>query len=130
MVNNPERQPLGFTHRCKDGPQSFEGNVLRKTGDYCLIQPDRQFFVQLVKFAPGKDLADWIAFHKPMNDKRHAMGIHEVATFVTWGRYDLIVVWYANSLKDYNEFLASWINGKDSPVTSDTHVVASAMTHY
>ena len=122
---------LPFTHLPGKGrPRKFKGQVLKQTRDYSLVLPDRQFFVQLVKFAAGKGPSDWVAFHKNMNRRRHGMDIHEIATFLTWGRYDMGVIWDAPDVEPYNKFLASWINpGGGSPMTSDTHIVASALRH-
>ena len=108
----------------------FRGQLLKKATDYNLVLPDRQFFVQLVKFVPGRGPKDWVAFHKSMNRQRRGMDIHEIATFLTWGRYDMVVIWDAPDLETYNKFLASWVNpGGNSPVTSETQVVASALAH-
>jgi len=122
---------LPFTHLPGKGrPRKFKGQVLKQTRDYSLVLPDRQFFVQLVKFAAGKGPSDWVAFHKNMNRRRHGMDIHEIATFLTWGRCDMVVLWDAPNIERYNEFLASWINPNgNSPMTSNTLVVASALRH-
>ena len=122
---------LPFTHLPGEGkPRKFKGQVLKQARDYNLVLPERQFFVQLATFAPGKGVSDWIAFHKTMNRRRHAMDIHEIATFLTWGRYDMVVIWDAPDIETYNKFLASWINpGGSSPVTSDTHVVSGTLGH-
>lgn len=130
MKKNP-KVILPFTHLPGKGRQrKFKGEVLKQARDYNLILPDRQFFVQLVTFAPGKGPKDWVAFHKNMNRRRHGMDIHEIATFLTWGRYDMVVIWDAKDLETYNKFLASWINPDGgSPVTSNTLVGASALTH-
>ena len=129
-----KKEILPFTHTSTHGKKrltrKFRGELLKKNNDYSLILPDRQFFVQLVKFAPGKGPKDWVAFHKGMNRHRHSMDIHEIATFLTWGRYDMVVIWDAPDLETYNKFLASWVNpGGTSPITSETQVVANAMTH-
>lgn len=130
MKKNP-KVILPLTHLPRIGRQrKFKGQVLKQARDFNLVLPDRQFFVQLVKFAAGKGPSDWVAFHKNMNRRRREMDIHEIATFLTWGRYDMVVIWDAPDVETYNKFLASWINpGGDSPMTSDTHVVASALTH-
>jgi uncharacterized protein with GYD domain len=125
---------LPFAHLPMEGGQrGFEGQILKQDEElkYSLVLPDRQLFVQLAKFTPGKGPKDWVAFHKSMNERRHAMGIHEIATFLTWGRYDMVVIWDAPDVKTYNEFLASWLNpqGVERPVESDTHVVSCAIKH-
>lgn len=131
MSKNPKEE-LPLIHLSKkEGQRKFEGEVLKKDDDYSLILPDRQFFVQLVKFAPGKGPKDWVAFHKPMNERRHEMDIHEVATFLTWGEHDMVVIWDAPDVKTYNRFLSSWINpNSDAIFTGDHRVVAGAMKHY
>ena len=126
------KEDLPFIHLSRKGRRRFKGEVLKRGAGYSLILPDRQFFVQLVKFAPGKGPKDWVAFHNRMNARRHQMDIHEIATFLTWGRYDMVVIWDAKDLETYNRFLASWVNpNRDTGVTSGDGnlVVASALKH-
>ena len=129
---NNDKVTLPFTHLPKGKPpRRFTGRVLKKHPDYSLIHPDRQFIIQLVKFAPGKGPKDWVAFHRGMNQRRHKMDIHEIATFLTWGEYDMAVLWDAKDLKTHNEFLASWINPNGgAPGTFTSYPVAVALAHH
>ncbi len=97
---------------------------------YRLVIPERQFFVQLISFAPGKGPKDYVEFHEKLNERRHSMDIHEIATFLTWGPYDMVVIWDAPNLETYNEFLAEWVNpSSGSPGTGPTLVGASSLAH-
>jgi len=127
-----DREKLPFTHLSKavKTPREFEGDVLKRTEDYTLIHPDRQFIIELVKFAPGMGPQDWVDFHKDINDMRHKMDIHEIATFLTWGEHDMVVLWDAKDLRTYNEFLAKTINPKKrSYGHSHSHPAALALCH-
>ncbi len=126
------KEILPFAHIMKKRRlRKFKGQLLKGARDYHLVLPDRQFFVQLVKFAPGKGPKDWVAFHRSMNRRRHDMDIHEIATFLTWGTYDMVVIWDAPDVETYNKFFVSWVNPNgNSPISSDTHVVSSSMTHF
>lgn len=58
------------------------------------------------------------------------MDIHEIATFLTWGKHDMVVIWDAPDLETYNKFLASWVNpAAGSPGTSNTLVVSCHVPH-
>ena len=110
--------------------RKFRCRTVKKDALYSLMIPERQVFVQLFKFAPGKGPRDYVQFHRNMNARRHGMDIHEIATFLTWGRYDMVVIWDAPDLETYNEFLGSWINPKgSSPGSSETLPSALAMSH-
>jgi hypothetical protein len=126
-----DRARLPFTHLPKGKKaRTFEGQVLKRHSDYSLVHPDRQFIIQLVRFTPGKGPKDWVAFHKNKNALRHKMDIHEIATFLTWGKYDMIVLWDAKDLKTYNEFLASWINPNgQAPGIINSYPVAMGLSH-
>lgn len=131
-LKKSDREKLPFTHLSKMSPRprEFEGDVLKRNADYALVHPDRQFILQLVKFAPGMGPQDWVDFHKDLNDVRHTMDIHEIATFLTWGEFDMIVLWDAKDLKTYNEFLALTINPKKhSYGRSHSHPVAMTLGH-
>ena len=95
-----------------------------------VILPERQFFVQLVKFAPGKGPKDFTNFYNSLDKKlagmynqKYAvksgktrcdgMDIHEIVSFVTWGAYDMVVLWDAPNMTTANEFLAAWIDPSD-----------------
>ena len=130
-----DREKLPFTHLSKTAvkPREFEGDVLKRNADYTLVRPDRQFIVELVKFAPGMGPQDWVDYHKDLNEIRHKMGkdgIHEIATFLIWGTYDMVVLWDAEDLKTYNEFLALSVNPKKRFYGhSHSHPVALTLGH-
>jgi len=126
-----DREKLPFTHMSKtEGAREFEGDILKRTAEYTLVHPDRQFIIELVKFAPGMGPQDWVDFHKNLNETRHKMGIHEIATFLIWGRYDMVVLWDVKDLKTYNEFLALTLNPtKRSYGHSHSHPVALTLGH-
>jgi hypothetical protein len=110
--------------------RKFKCRTVKKGENYSLMIPERQLFVQLVRFAPGKGPKDYVEFHENFNTPRHKKDIHEIATFLTWGTYDMVVIWDAPNLETYNEFLASWINPSTGfPGTSDTLVGAIALRH-
>lgn len=107
----------------------FKCRTVKKEAKYSLMIPERQFLVQLIRFAPGKGPNDYVEFHESFNKRRHEKyDIHEIATFLTWGNYDMVVIWDAPDLETYNEFLASWINS-GFPGTTDTLVTALAKKH-
>ena len=65
-----------------------------------------------------------------MNRRRHGMDIHEIVTFLTWGRYDMVVLWDAPDVRTYNKFLVSWINPDGhSPTSSETLTTLSTADH-
>ena len=109
----------------------FRCRTVKRGENYSLMIPERQFFVQLIRFAPGKGPNDYLEFHKNFNKQRHeTFDIHEIVTFLTWGDYDMAVLWDAPNIEAYNEFLATWINPNNGfPGTSDTLVVALAKRH-
>jgi uncharacterized protein with GYD domain len=110
--------------------RTFNCRSVKKDPLYSLMIPQRQIFVQLIKFAPGKGPKDYVQFHDGMNADRRKMDIHEIATFLTWGRYDMVVIWDAPNLEKYNEFLALWINPTGSPPgSSETLTNATALLH-
>ena len=130
MAKN-DREKLPIIHVSKQlGSRQFEGDVAKRTPDYMLIQPDRQFIIEFVKFAPGKGPQDWVDFHKATNVTRcKEKNIHEIATFLTWGEYDMVVLWDAPDMKTYNEYLASTVNPQQRSWQSNTQIVPLAMKH-
>jgi uncharacterized protein with GYD domain len=141
----PERNELDFRHWSYD-PRTkkrteriFKSRLVRTEDGREVKVPDRQFFIQLVRFTPGKGPKDYTEFYKEIDEKlarggkktRHELDIHEIATFATFGRYDMIVLCDAPNMATYNKFLASYINpgsGK-SFGTTETQIVACAIIH-
>ena len=65
-----------------------------------------QYFITCVKLPPGKNaksLMDAIE-HAIGKEQRHSRGIHEEHSFVTLGRYDLVVIWRAPDLQKMAKF--------------------------
>ena len=86
------------------------------------LLPKRQFFVQLVKFAPGKGPKDFFDFYIHLDAKVQKMyggkrckdmDIHEIANFLTWGSYDMIVLWDAPNMEAANKLLAASLDPGD-----------------
>ena len=131
MTKN-DREKLPFTHLSSTAkaPREFQGDVVKRTADYTLVRPERQFIIELVKFAPGMGPQDWVDFHKDINTMRRKMDIHEIATFLTWGEHDMVVLWDAKDLKTYNEFLAATVGPKKRTYGhSRSHPVALTLGH-
>jgi uncharacterized protein with GYD domain len=107
----------------KEGKKKDRGPFKYRTLKEGLLLPERQFFVQLVKFAPGKGPKDFFEFHIHLDEKLkrmykgktrcEGMKIHEIVSFVTWGLYDMVVLWDAPSMATANEFLAAWVDSGD-----------------
>lgn len=145
MVEDGDTDELDIRHLSfdrKEGKKkerSFKCKVVAKGDKHKILIPERQLFVQLVRFASGKGPKDYAEFYSQVDQNlknqkkstRHDMDIHEIMSLITWGRYDMIVILDAPNAKTYNEFLASYINPGTSTYfgTTETHVVASAMGH-
>jgi uncharacterized protein with GYD domain len=100
----------------------FKCKILKKTPGLTLLLPERQFFVQLIKFAPGKGPKDYNDFYKEVDERLRKMydgdrcgglDIHEIVSFLTWGRYDMVVLWDAPDMITANKFLAAWVDPND-----------------
>ena len=115
----------------------FKGKIVSDKEGLRLMLPERQFFIQLIKFAPGKGPKDYFDFYIKLDkilqqmygfDRCDGMDIHEIASFVTWGRYDMVVLWDAPDMRTANKFLAAWVdpNGFGG---SDTLPVAAEAFH-
>ena len=132
--NAPEKL-LPFKHLTRRKERSFKCDVLQRSGRTYLYKPERQFLVQLVKFAPGKGLQDYVKFYDEIDRRlrkkyrmtRHQMDMHEIVTFVTYGEYDMVVLWDAKDLDTVNKVLAEAINPAINPNgfgSSQTQIVA------
>lgn len=96
----------------------------------------RQVFVMLVKFAPGKGPRDLVDFFDYVDTKLKAdpkikmtrceMDVHERLTYITWGRYDMVIVWDAPDMARATEFLSAWVNPGNPYGTSENLTVAFA----
>ena len=138
MAKKAAGTPLPIKHVTHDKQErTFYGRVVKKTDDYSLILPKHQFFVQSVKFAPGKGPGDYVRAYKALDDQlkkmygktRCEMGIHEIVTFVTYGRHDLVVLWDAPNIETYHKFLAASLNPGNDFGTTETQPVVTAMAH-
>ena len=61
------------------------------------------YFITMVKFNLGKGAMDFMKAADRVDKTlpggpRHSRGIHEEMTFVTLGRYDMVMIWYAPDL--------------------------------
>jgi len=109
---------LPIKHLTARKERTFRAKLLQRYGRIALLQPDRQFVIQLVKFAPGKGPQDWLKYYEELDRRlrkrygmtRHQMDFHEIITFATWGRYDMVAIWDANDLGTVNKVLAESIN--------------------
>lgn len=140
-LSKEEKVTLPFKHVRKDKTErSFEGTVVRDSKEhrYKLVKPERVLFLQVVKFAPGNGPKDYIKAYKDIDDElktnygktRCEMDCHEIASFVTLGRHDMIVLWDAPNLETYQRVLAASVNPGTGYGSTETHVVAMAMMHY
>ena len=93
----------------------------------------------LVKFAPGKgpnELAEFFdndveavlktkGFNAPAGDtkRRHdpRLDVHELHSYVTWGEYDMVIIWDAKDMAAAEEFASAWA-GKATFGTTNTLV--------
>ncbi len=114
--------------------RSFKCDVVKTEDGHRLKIPKRQFFIQLVKFTPGKGPKDYTEFYNEIDEKlrrhgkktRHELDIHEIATFVTFGQYDMVVLCDAPNMLTYSKFLASYINPGNSSSFGSTNTLISA----
>ena len=137
-MSKQQEETIPLKHVRKDGKErSFKGTVVKDTPDYKLIKPDRVLFVQLVKFAPGKGPNDYVQAYKDLdrelmskyNQTRCQMDCHEIATFLTLGRYDMVVLWDAPDLETYQKVVAASVNPGTGYGSSETHTTLTAMMH-
>lgn len=117
-----EEVELPFKHKSREEGwrHAFTGVVEKEVkGYYDLVIPKEQFFLQFVRFAAGKGPKDYIEFYREIDKvlkqkgdrkTRHEMGIHEIASFITLGRYDMVVLWEAPDMATFNKFMAAWPN--------------------
>jgi len=137
-LSKEEEVTLTFKHVRKDGTErTFKGTVLKATPDYKLVKAERVFFVQLVKFAPGKGPQDYINSYRDIDKElikkygktRCQMDCHEIATFVTLGRHDMVVLWDAPDLQTYQKVVSASVNPGTDYGSSETHTVMTPMFH-
>ncbi len=137
-MSKQQEETIPLKHVRKDGKErSFKGTVVKDTPDYKLIKPDRVLFVQLVKFAPGKGPNDYVQAYKDLdrelmskyNQTRCQMDCHEIVTFLTLGRYDMVVLWDAPDLETYQKVVAASVNPGTGYGSSETHTTLTAMMH-
>lgn len=147
-MKEDESLKLPFKHWSESKKQEidFKFDVLKRGDNYQLVKPEKQFFVQMIRFAPGKGPNDYVKFFKDIDQelnkkykshpkfKGHArhdvLGIHEMLTFITYGRYDMVAIYYAPSLAEFNEFINSYINpNANSFGSTETLVGASELRH-
>jgi hypothetical protein len=99
--------------------RTFKSKIVSHKPGLRLMLPERQFFIQLIKFAPGKGPKDYFDFYIKLDKKLQqmyggnrcdGMDIHEIVSFVTWGNYDMVVLWDAPDMRTANKFLAAWVD--------------------
>lgn len=138
-MDKEEEVKLPFKHIKKDKTErEFTGKVVKGTADYKLVKPDRQFFVELIKFAPGKGPKDYVDFYKRLDEElkrkyggktRCQMDVHEIATFLTLGRSDMIVIWDAPNSETFHRVATARVNPGNEVGSSETHSAICCMTH-
>lgn len=118
------------------GIVSFEVNSLAKGGNFDLMPvkgPDGKmvhYFITLVKLPSGKSAA---SFMKAIDEAdkvlpggtRHSRGIHEDHSFVTLGRYDLVVMWRAPDIHTMGQYVQELFNKCGSALGSTETLVAT-----
>ncbi len=86
----------------KEFQKDQKGQILRTTNS-------AKYFVTLVKLDPGKSPKDFMKFFDEADGRlarsRAARNIHEDLTFITMGRYDLVVVWHAPTADDAHQYI-------------------------
>ena len=121
---------LPFKHiSATEGERTFDGKVVKETTDYKLVIPNRVFFVQMVKFAPCKGFKDYVDCYstidvelkKKYGKTRCEMGCHEIVSFSTLGRYDMVALWDAPDLETYQRVAAELVSAACCYGNSETH---------
>lgn len=121
---------LPFKHVSEtEGERTFDGTVIKELPDYQLVVPSRVFFLQMVKFAPGKGFKDYVdcydAVDVELKNKygktRCEMGCHEIVSFSTLGRYDMVVLWDAPDLQTYQRIVAELMTAACGYGSSETN---------
>jgi hypothetical protein len=134
FLSKEEEEILPFKHVRKDKTErSFKGTVIKATPDYKLVKPDRTFFIQMVKFAPGKGPQDYIDSYKALDEElkakygtdRCGMDCHEIASFLTFGEEDMIVLWDAPDLETYQKVVLASISPARSYENKHDVVIAA-----
>jgi uncharacterized protein with GYD domain len=138
LLSEEEEDVIPIKHVRKDKTErDFKGAVVKDTPDYKLIKPHRVLFVQLVKFAPGKGPKDYVDAYKDIDAElkrkygktRCDMDCHEIATFLTFGRHDMVVLWDAPDLETYQRVFAASVNPGTGFGNTETMTVSAAMKH-
>jgi hypothetical protein len=109
---------LPIMHVSRGRKRSFKCKPIQTYAGITMLKPDRQLLVQLVKFAPGKGPQDYVKYYEELDRRlrrrykktRHQMDYHEIASFTTYGRFDMVVLWNARDLDTVNLVLAESIN--------------------
>jgi len=92
------------------------------------------YFITLVRLTAGKAPQDFMhaidgadqLLQKAGMPTRHERGIHEDRTFVTMGRYDLVVIWRAPDLKSVSQYLHDLLKVHGSGAGTTETLVAIA----
>jgi uncharacterized protein with GYD domain len=87
----------------------------------------RHAYILLVKLRKGKRKEDFVEFFERVDKKlvekygrtRHGMDVHERVTYVTRGRYDLVVLYDAPSPEVERRFRAAWLKNGGAMEMSD-----------
>lgn len=97
----------------------FKCKIVSEQPGLRLMLPERQLFVQLIKFAPGKGPKDYYDFYINLDKKLQKMyggprcehlDVHEIVSLLTWGSYSMVVLWDAPDMMTANKFLAAWVD--------------------
>ena len=120
-----------------EGERPLEGVVVKETADYKLVKPGRVLFIQMVKFAPGKGFKDYIECYRAVDAElkkkygktRCEMGCHEIASFFTLGRHDMVCLWDAPDLETYQLMIAALASAACGYGTAETQTVVICAVH-
>ena len=137
-MSKEEIVTLPIKHISKtEGERSFDGTVIKETSDYKLVKPRRVFFVQMVKFAPGKSFKDYtdcydavdIELKKKYGKTRCEMDCHEIITFATLGRHDMVALWDAPDLETFQRVVTVIASAPCTYGSTETQTAITCLAH-
>jgi uncharacterized protein with GYD domain len=138
FLSKEEKVILPFKHIRKDKTErTFDGTVVKDGPGYKFVKPNRAFFLQLVKFVPGKGFKDYVEAYaeidkelkKKYGKTRCEMDCHEIATFLTLGRHDMIVLWDAPDLETFQRVITAAVNPGTGFGSSETQTTLACGVH-
>jgi uncharacterized protein with GYD domain len=142
FTNFPNRPALGETNL--KNPCSLQSDIWYRSGQFVEVNslpirfaimpitaPDgtkAHYFITLVKLGPGKTPTNFMKAIDQADQKlaRHKRGIHEDHTFVTLGRYDLVVIWRAPDLTTMGQYLQELFDACGIELGSTETLVATS----